>query len=194
MSNGKKFLALALAVAAVSALTGTASATVLTSPSGTTYTSTIEAESEGSLTLHNTSIGVSVMCNASRLAGKIEQHGANVTSSGKLSTFTLVECGEDAIKVLSPGSIEFHATGGGNGTVTWSGAAITTTDASTGISCTYTTSSTDIGTLTGSGSTSATLHINSATIPRTGDSFFCGSSGQWTASYRFTTPSTLLVD
>jgi hypothetical protein len=183
---------LAVAAAALMAFAGTASATTLTSPTGTTYTGSISAESEGATTLHNTSLGVSVSCNESKVTGKVETSGAGVTAGGKISTLTFTSCGEDKVTVLTNGSLEIHRTSGYNGTLTSSGAAITITDASTGVSCTYTTSNTDIGSVTGG--SPATLSINSATIPRTGDSFFCGSSGQWTGSYKVTSPGSLYVD
>ena len=188
---------LALVAAALMALVGSASATVLTSPSGTVYTSTIKAESEGTTTLHNSSLGVSVSCKKSTVEGKVESHGTGVTVKGNVSSLTFSECGSDTVTVLKAGSLEVHEKQGGNGygTLTSLGAEITIKNSATGVSCTYTTGAgTDIGTLTGSGSTNATLDIESATIPRTGDSILCGSKGQWTGSYKVTTPSTLLVD
>jgi hypothetical protein len=183
---------LAVAAAALMAFAGTASATSLTSPTGTSYTSSISAESEGTTTLHNTSIGVSVSCTESKVAGKVEEHGAGKPAGGNVSTLTFTGCGEDSVKVVSKGSLQIHHTSGYNGTLTSSNAAITITDASTNTSCTYTTSGTDLGTV--SGGSPATLSIDSVTISRTGDSIFCGSKGEWTGSYKVTSPSSLFVD
>ena len=191
---------LVLAAAAFMALAASASATTVTSPSGTVYTSTMKAASEGTTTLHNSSLGVSVSCTASSVEGKVQNHGSGVTASGSISSLTFTGCGADTVTVLKAGSLEVHDKTGGNnfdGTLTSVGAEITIKNGATGVSCTYTTGTgTDIGTLTGSVSTggNATLDIESATIPRTGDSILCGSKGQWTGSYKVTTPSTLLVD
>lgn len=66
-----------------------------------------------------------------------------------------------------------------------------------GFHCIYKTSSTDIGTLTGSANTESnpTLDIE-ATIPRTGgrSGAFCGSTAKWTGSYKVTAPNPLNVD
>jgi hypothetical protein len=57
--------------------------------------------------------------------------------------------------------------------------------------CIYTTNNTPLGKIVGG--TTAKLEL-AATIPRTGGSFFCGSSGMWTGSYTFHTPHYLAVD
>ena len=194
-----KIVSPAVAAIILLAMAGPASATTVTSPSGTVYTSTMKAASEGTITLHNSSLGVSVSCTASSVEGKVQNHGSGVTASGSISSLTFTGCGADAVTVLKAGSLEIHEKQGGNGygTLTSVGAEITIKNGATGVSCTYTTGTgTDIGTLTGSGSTggNATLDIESATIPRTGDSILCGSKGQWTGSYKVTTPSTVVVD
>jgi hypothetical protein len=177
---------LAVAAAALMAFTGVASATTLTSPSGTTYTSTIAATA-GATSLHGPF--TTVTCQKSTVEGQVESHGAGVTAGGSISTLDFSEC-NFPVKVLKNGSLEVHATSGGNGTLTTSGAEITI---ETSIAnCLFTTKSTDVGTLTGG--TTAVLDINSAGIPRTGHSIFCGSSGTWTGSYTVNTPDTLLVD
>jgi hypothetical protein len=194
MSKRTIVSAVTLVVAALTVCAGTATATTLTSPSGTPYTSTLKAESEGELTLHYPSVGISVSCEDSTLEGKIERHGNGVTAGGKLNNLTLTACGNNHVTILSMGSLEVHATSGGDGTVTSTGAAITKQSTEIGISCTFQTNGTHIGTLIGSSSTNARIVINSAVLPRTGDSFFCGSSGVLTGSLKITTPSTLLVD
>jgi hypothetical protein len=180
---------LAVAAAALMAFAGTASATILTSPSGTTYTGEIKAEA-GTTELHGPFTTVS--CKKSTVAGSVESHGASTTAGGKISSLTFTEC-NFPVTVLKAGSLEIHTSGesaNGNGTLTSSGAEITI--ATSIANCIFTTSSTDVGTLTGG--TPATLAINSAGIPRTGHSIFCGSKGTWTGSYTVSTPGTLLVD
>jgi hypothetical protein len=201
MKYAKMLGLLAIAAAALMAFAGVASATTLTSPAGTTYTSTIKAASEGKTTLHNASLGVSVSCEESNVEGKVESHGSGVTAGGKVTTLTFTKCGADTVTVLAPGSLEVHnISGTSNGTLTSVGAEITIKNAATGVSCTYKTgpapSATDIGTLTSSATTgkTATLDIASSIIPRSGDSILCGSKGEWTGSYVVNTPDSLLVD
>lgn len=200
MKYGKMLGLLAVAAAALMAFVGTASATQLTSPSGTVYTSTISATA-GVTELHGSF--VTVKCNKSSVSGSVEGHGTSVTAGGLISTLTFSEC-NFPVTVKKAGSLEIHTeytteedghktqklTANGNGTLTSDGAEITI---QTSIAnCIFTTSGTDIGTLTGG--TTAKLDINSAAIPRTGHSVFCGSSGTWTGSYTVNTPDTLLVD
>jgi hypothetical protein len=173
---------LAVAAAAMMAFAGVASATTLTSPAGTAYTSTLKATSTSS-TLHGSFI--SVTCKHSAVEGKVESHGASVTAGGKVTGLTFSEC-TDPVTVKKEGSLEVHS----NGRVTSTGAEIII-HTSVG-ECVFTTSGTDIGLFTGG--TPAKLDIDSVAIPRTGGSFFCGSSGEWTGSYSVTTPGTLLLD
>jgi hypothetical protein len=184
----------AMAVAALAAFAATASATKLTSPISTVYTSEITAESEGATSLHGSF--TTVTCQKSHVAGNVEQHGPGKTVKGSLSKLSFTEC-NFPVKVLKAGSLEIHAVNCSvycTGTLTASGGEITI---ETSIAnCLFTTSSTHIGTLTGTDDTGghATLDINSAGIPRTGHSIFCGSSGTWTGSYTVTRPVTLWID
>jgi hypothetical protein len=172
-------------------LNSTASATTVTSPSGTTYTGTIKAESEGAIELHGPF--TTVRCNKSSIEGEVEKHGAGVTAGGNVSALTYSEC-NFPVTVLKNGALEVHnISGTSNGTLTSSGAEITI---ATSIgNCIFTTTSTDIGTLTDSSTTggNATLDTGGFSIPRTGHTFFCGSSGQLTGNYNVTTPSTLYL-
>ncbi|MGN6256685.1 MAG: hypothetical protein ACTHN3_02900 [Solirubrobacterales bacterium] len=184
----------ALAATALMAFAANASATTLTSPPGTTYTGTIVAESEGETTLTNTNIGLKVQCPVSKVEGPVQQHGTGVTVKGNITSLTYENCTNGyTVTVLEAGSLEIHATSGGNGTLTSSGAKITI-HTPLGFSCTYTTSGTDIGTLTGKDTEHATLDIGSSTISRTADSSLCGTSATWTGSYTVVTPSNLTVD
>jgi hypothetical protein len=179
---------LAVAAAALMAFVGTASATTITSSAGATPT--IEAESTNGK-LHGAFI--TVECSKSTVKGAVEQHGAGVTAKGNISNLTFTGCNY-ATTVIKAGSLEVHGTSTtGNGTLTSTGAEIKI-HTSVG-ECIFTTSATDIGTLTGSNVTkgNAVLDIASSSIPRTGGSFFCGSSGTWTGTYTVTAPSTLEV-
>lgn len=167
-----------------------AGANPLTSPAGTFYTGEIKAESEGATELRGSF--EPVKCNTSTFQGKVESHTVT-TAGGKAASLSFGEC-NFPVKVLSPGSIEIHSTGGDDATATSTGAEITI-ETLTG-NCIFKTSGTDIGTLTGTDTTggAATLDLGSSTIPRTGHSVFCGSSGTWTGSYKVTTPGSLYID
>lgn len=188
---------LAVAAAALMAFAGSASATTVTSPTGTAYTGTITAESQGATELHGAFTSVS--CEASHVAGSIESQGSGKTASGKLSALSFSGC-SDPVSVKLKGSLELHAvncskqTGYCTGTLTSSGAEIAI-DTSVG-ECVFTTSNTHLGTVTGTDDTghSPIFHIDSASIPRTAGSFFCGSSGEWTGSYKVVTPTTMWID
>lgn len=183
-----------IAVAAVVALLApaTASATQLTSPNGTAYTGTIQAQSSA-LAWHGAF--VSVTCNNSSMDGTVSNHGESVTAQVVLSSLKYSEC-NFPFRVLKAGSFELHTENStinnGNGTITWSGMELTW---ETSIAnCIFTTQSTHVGVITGSDTANAKWEINSATIPRTGHSVFCGSSATLTGSYTITTPSVLTVD
>jgi hypothetical protein len=176
----------ALAAAALMMVAAPASATNLTSPSGTTYTGEIKA-SAGTMELHGSF--VTVKCNKSSLGGKVASHGSGVTEKWTLFLLFWDECNFHWT-VIKLGTIEIHWISPNVGTVTWSGGEITI--ATSIANCIFTSSNTQIGTLTGG--TTAKIDINSAGIPRTGHSIFCGSSGTLTGSYTIDTPDTLLVD
>jgi hypothetical protein len=182
-----------IAVAALAACAGSASATTLTSPAGTVYTSTVTAEA-GKTSLHpgSGSSFLTVSCTSSHMRTKVQTHSAGVTAGGPIEMLTFSGC-TDTVTVLQVGSIEVHAAGGGNGTVTSTGAEIRI-HTSEGPVCTFKTSGTDIGTLTGSNVTGgqATLDIGSSSIPATG--FLCPSTGVWTGDYTVTEPSRLITD
>ncbi|HMI82224.1 MAG TPA: hypothetical protein VK480_10590 [Solirubrobacterales bacterium] len=187
-----RVLAIALLTVAFAALGATAaSATVIVS-NGALYTGTIEAESEGSTTLDGPT---SITCSNSTVKGSVESHGNSVTAEGAISTLTFTSCNQH-VTVEAKGSLIVHEIGNSNGTLTSNGAAVKVVITSLGMTCEYSTSNTDIGTLTGSTTTggNATLDIDSSSIPRTGGSFFCGSSAEWTGSYKVTSPSNLRAE
>lgn len=194
---------LAVAAAAMMAFAASASATEVTSPTGTLYTGEIHAEAEhnavdGGPILHGPA---DIQCTNSTVSGTIETHGSTTTAHGPINSLTFTNCnpGQD-VTVLNPGRLIAHTdpepgAGKYDGTLTSDGAEVLIHLTSIGITCLYTTEETDIGTLTSSDTTegTATLDIE-GTIPRTGGSIFCGSSGTWTGSYEVTTPDTLYID
>ncbi|HWO83208.1 MAG TPA: hypothetical protein VNM38_05390 [Solirubrobacterales bacterium] len=182
----------------LSTCAATASATVVLGPDWNPYTSTIEATNESGHAVL-TSAGVKVECSSS-IVGKVETDGSGITAEGKLSSLTFKSCTNgNIVNVKKGGSLIFHTKGEGtgNGTVTSTGAEIEVTVKTIfgTLTCIYTTSSTDIGTLTGTDTTlsNATLDI-SATVSRTGGSELCGSTATWTGSYLISTPWALTVN
>jgi hypothetical protein len=183
---------LAVAAAALMAFTGTAFGATATAPTGTSYTSTIKASSEGATSLHGTG---TVTCLNSTVEGKIESHGAGVNVGGKVSKLTFTNCGTDHVTVKQAGSLSVTSAG----TLFSTGAeiSITKTNSPVGhITCVFTTNNTHIGNLTDSHEKAghATLDLLNSQIPRTGGSFLCGSFGEWTGSYTVTTPAALYID
>jgi hypothetical protein len=175
------------------AFTGSAFGATATAPTGTTYTGTIAASSEGATSLHGTG---TVTCQNSTAEGKIEKHGAGVNVSGKVTKLTFTNCGTDHVTVKQAGTISVDSAG----TLFSSGAEISITKTSSPvghITCVFTTSNTHIGVLTDSHEKAggrATLDILNATLDRTGGSFLCGTFGEWTGSYSVTTPNILYID
>jgi hypothetical protein len=195
----------AVAAAALMAFVGagTASAAKLTSPAGTVVPvgTVIKAENEGKVVL-DPPFGA-IECSKSIVEGKVTNaggitiiEGKEVTDTvkGEITTLDFTECNA-TVTVLKKGTLEIHSLGNGNGTLTSNGAEVTVQFV--GTHCIFTTSNTDLGTVTGSGNTksNATLDI-SATIPRTGGSsgIFCGSTAAWTGAYKVTAPNPLFID
>jgi hypothetical protein len=179
---------LAVAAAALMAFAGPASASTLTSPKGTPMAvpSTIEATSTKT-ELHGS--WSTIACEHSVVKGTLTE---NQTKNGKnafghITTMHFDKCN---YTVTDPapeklGTLEIDK----EGNVYSSGTEIAV-HTSVG-ECVFTTNKTKVGTLTeGSG---AVLDIGSASIPRTGGSFFCGSGGVWTGSYTVTNPTYLEV-
>jgi hypothetical protein len=173
----------AIAASALMAFMGTAAASVVTSPSGTVYTGTIKATSENYVTLHN-SVGT-VACN-STLEGKVEQHGAGVIPGGSMKSLTFTGCTNGSVhETIIGGTFKIHPIGNGRGLLTLKIKFILTMF---GVECGYEANETTVGEITPG--EHATLHVN-ATIPRISGSFFCGSTGNWTGSYKFTAPTNM---
>jgi hypothetical protein len=181
---------LAVAAAALMAFVGTASATTVTSSAGTTPT--IKAESTNS-ELHGAFI--TVKCEESIVEGGVDSHGAAVTVEGAVDVLTFDKCNYK-VTVENKGSIIAHPDPAekaktGDAIIT-SANAVIAIHTSVG-ECIFTTKSTgtQIGTMTGG--SGAVMNMNSAAIPRTGGSFFCGSSGTWTGSYKVVSPSSIEI-
>ena len=198
MNKLKPFALAAVAFAAFASFAAaTASATELNSISGTYGTgTTIAASAEGTTVLHPP-IG-DIECEESKVEGKTTNAGgSSETVKGNIETLTFSKCNA-TVTVLKKGTLEVHTRTSEedlNGTLTSSGAEVTVVFV--GFHCIFSTNSTDLGTVTGSGNTggNATLDIE-ATIPRTGGSsgIFCGSEAEWTGSYKVSSPSHLDVD
>lgn len=187
----------AVTMGSLMSFTATASATWLTSPTGTTYTGLITGVSHG-FELHG--VFTTVKCSKAHIEGHVVSHSTEfgVPVQIQLTTHSFSEC-NFPVKILKPGILLIHSKAPYHeaehtGTVTSSGTEMTI---QTSIAnCIFTTSSTDFGTLTGTDDTRghATISFESAGLPRTGHSIFCGSAGTLTGGYTITTPSTLWVD
>lgn len=187
MKYVKKLGLLVAAAAALMAFAGSAAATVITSPSGTTYTSAIKAHSEGYWTLHN-AVGT-IFC-VSTFEGKVERHTGSgaTTAGGKISKLTFTGCTNGEVHPnIEGGEFEIHKLAGGNGTFTSTGARFTTTQF--GFECGYTTANTTLGVITAG--EHGTLDITNNALQRTHGSFFCGSSANLTGAYKITTPTNI---
>jgi hypothetical protein len=188
-----KILSLAaMALAALMAMAGTASATTVTSPQNTTYTSTIKAEAESSITLTSVFGGFgAVSCKKATAEGSISAHGAGVTASGNVSVLTIGEC-SNPVTVINKGSVEVHNLNSNEAAVTSKNVTVTVHETLFG-TCHFITAAagTSVGTLTLTPKTggNATLDIK-ASIPSENG---CGT-GTLEGSAKVTTPSTVYVD
>jgi hypothetical protein len=197
----KRLGPVALAIAAMMVLAAGASATVMTSPAGT------KLEAGAEVKLSSTAISwdgtVARSCTGSTMAGKVSSAGsASSTVTVPLSTLTFTGCGTDTTSIINAGTLEFHATSGGNGTVTWTGAEMTVQLHRTVLGfpitthCIYKTNATDIGTFSGSSTTKGTakLEIGSSPIPQAATDGACGEDAVLTGNYTFTSPDYLDAD
>jgi hypothetical protein len=206
----KILVLIAAIVAVLMAFAASASATTPTSPTGTTYTSTIKAVADSSAGATKPTLDGSfttVTCEESQVEGTDERHGFDVTAVIKLTQLTFGRC-NFPVTVQAKGSIEIHPIKKGvephetclttegdtcQGTLTWSGGKVTV--ATSVGTCTFTTSSTDIGVLTTTAQTGKTATFDiEGTIPRTEGNFLCGSTATWTGNYEVTTPDSLWID
>lgn len=159
---------LAVVAAASMVFAGTVSADSVTSPTGTTYTSSVKGSAEGHVVLDNPI--AKIEC-ASTAQGAVENHGAGKAVSGNISSLTFTGCTDEwHVTVVAAGSLSAENNGGYNGIVFSSGATVEATRF--GISCRYATNSTSVATVTGGSSATADL---AASIPFHSGSIFCGS-------------------
>jgi hypothetical protein len=178
-----------------SAAAGTASATTLTDGNKNIYgaETTLHAVSEGKLLL-KTGIG-NIECALTLGAKTQNEGGAGNQIFISLETVTFSECGASFAVALTKGELEIFGSTGSNGDL-WSRGLEFTVEKS-GFHCVYQTSSTKLGTITGSTTTGKTATVDlSASVPRTGgrSGSFCGSTGTWTGGIEIKTPDTLNID
>ncbi len=184
----------ALAAMAVMAVVGagTASATKLCKQDVTTGCTshiasgtTLTFSAEGSTTLTDVFGGVVATCTGSSVSGKTTTTGSSTeTVKGSISSLTFTGCNHPVtVNNASLGTLEVHNIAGTpNGTVTSNATTVTIDESPLG-TCSFQTSNTDIGTLTGTSTTGGapTFDIK-ASIP----SENCGFNGTWEGSYKYT--------
>jgi hypothetical protein len=185
----------AIAAMAVLAMTASsASATELYSGLTTLKAGTvISATLSGTATLTTTEGTVLVKCTGGSIAGKTSNTGSSTeTVKGTVAAADLTwsNCSEPT-STLAGGNLEIHHAGVGiNGTLTGSGFEVTV-DTTVFGSCVFTLAAgTDLGTLTGSTSSNATMDINAAVTRKSG---LCPGTERWVATYTVTSPTTLHV-
>jgi hypothetical protein len=182
----------AMASAVLLTMAGTASATTFTSPKGTTYTSTVKAEAESTVTLTSAFGGFgAISCKKSVFAFKVEQHGVGPTIKGNDLEMSLGDC-PNQVTIIAPGFSEIHWTNENEADWTAAGWLFTFHGTLFG-TCQFGTSATgtNLGTLTMTPKTggNATLDVK-ASIPSING---CGT-GTLEGSYKVVTPSTLYGD
>lgn len=173
---------LVIAAAAMMALPGIASATTATSPAGTTYSGIVTGESSNTK-IHGSFI--TVECGQSHFEGQIETQGAGITIEKRIKTFSFKVCNY-TITVTVLGKFAIH-----KGKVTVGIGLRIKIHTSIG-ECEFEPSNSDSAALTeGSG---ASIDLDSYTLVKTGGSFFCGSTAEWTGNYSINTPAYLATD
>ena len=133
-------------------------------------------------------------CTEGKTKGKTSNAGSSSeTVKGNFEAWTWGGC-STTVDALSLGSLEVHwIAGTNNATLTGSGS--TWTYDIFGVSCAYGTGTgTDLGTLTGSATSTSKATIDVATvISKQQGGFLCPSDVRWTASYVITEPVPLYV-
>jgi len=212
----------ALMAAALMSLAGTASATVLCAaepangnpatkgtvcPTNFAYISGAEIHAVLETGEHATFTEAGgktyVTCKKSTLTTALEGEGsATETVKSKNSTWTFEDCTSGTemctVTVVKPGTLEVHwTTDSFHGTLTSSGTEITFECESIfgDIHCIYTTSSTDLGTLTGGVMTEnrATIDVASANFGIVTTNELCPKEVKLDAKYEVTSPKPLYV-
>lgn len=189
MKNLKILGFLATVAMGLIALPAIVSATTVTSPTGTSYTGELKGETVGHAVLE---LPIAKLECSVAIEGLIESHGSGTTAKGTGTGFTIGPCTNSWHKTtITSGIVEAHWTSGYNGTITSSGATIVSTRL--GVTCTFATNSTDIGTVTGG--SPATLHL-AAQIPiHSGSSALCGTGTlKLSGTGKATSPATVYLD
>lgn len=183
------FLAMSCA-AALLLLAGSAGATTLTSPTGTTTTPVIEAESEGHVAVDIGGGLPRIECN-SVLHGTVKSHGEAKPATAEITTLTFTGCTEGwHVTVLVRGLLSVSGGAGYNGAVTWSEATIEATRA--GVTCRLKTANSFIGVM--KGGSPAKLKLSGTMLFHSG-SPTCGAGPfPLTGNYKVSSPSSLFVD
>ncbi|HEX5990025.1 MAG TPA: hypothetical protein VFY75_07425 [Solirubrobacterales bacterium] len=194
MKRQKLFGVAVAAICALVALPASAAATVVTAPTGTAYTETISLRQENEIVLEGFG---NLICNFSEIDAKVESHGSTVTATGPITALSFTACNHH-VEVLAKGSFSIHALGGGNGTLTLSGARIkVVTTLFQNVTCVFETKDTDLGEITAAvnDSANATLDVEFAplSIDAANSNPFC-KGGSLSTSYKAVTPKGLLFD
>ncbi len=187
-------LAAAAAVVALAIGGGTASATVLcqtnTEPCTSVYPqgTQIAAALNGGGTIFKAGFAT-ISCSESSLSGETANRGgSSETVRGLPAAWSTTGCNA-TVHILKAGELEIHhIPGTSSGTLTGIGSEVTM--ATQGISCTYGTNHTDLGTLTGSNTATIQAH---AQIAKLAGGFLCASPATWGAEYALSTPKPLYV-
>jgi hypothetical protein len=182
-------LAAVAAMALVAFTAGSASATTL-EVGGSTKNESITIKSSlktgTSATLRDTFGFSSNTCTSSSVEGATENSFTGASLTGKISSLTFTECENEPVEVHTGGTLHVsHIANTTNGTVTSSGAEVTTESPFGTLNC-KTGAGTHLGTLTGVSSGHATMDIN-ATLSCS------GISSKWIATYTVTSPTGLGV-
>ena len=183
---------LGLAAVAAMALTaftaGSASATTLEIGGVTQNTSVTIAASlkSGTSALLKDTFGFSInTCTSSTVTGATASPFSGATDTGPVTTLDFASCTRELVIVDKPGTLHIAFTKETNGTLTSSGAEVTTPSPLGILNC-KTGEGTHLGTLTGVASGHATLDINAVLL--------CGISVRWEATYTVTNPTGLGVE
>jgi hypothetical protein len=133
--------------------------------------------------------GIKVEC-ASTIKGEVTNAGGELANvSGAVTSMSFTGCTNGyQVTVLKAGTFSISSPASGNGTLTLEGFE-TTAHTPLGFNCIYS----GPASLSLKGGAMASIVGSKASIPRTGDSTLCGSSGSWSVEYAVTAPEPLYV-
>jgi hypothetical protein len=157
-----QLLGLVVTALVMTAFSGTASATTLET-NGVLQTGavTLDLSLVGSETLSDTSNSFANTCKAGTVSGTTNVFTGAVVS-GPISTMTYTSCTHEKVVVHNKGTFSIESIGSTKGILRWNGTEVTfpVTLGSSLITVNCKTSSTTIGTITGTASGSTTVHVN----------------------------------